>query len=185
MEQREYEKFLKWIFFAAVAFVVLFFGLYSFKFHGELSSDFEKWGAFGDFIGGTLNPILSFLALLALLLTIALQNKQLKISAEELKISREELQKTREELKRTAEAQEELVKAQAKQAKATWLSAKFSSLNYEKNLVDEEILRIGPSYMEGSPEEATLNALYKEKDRLEKEFRMSYEQLQDMDETLK
>jgi hypothetical protein len=49
-------------------------------------------GTFGDFMGGTLNPILSFFALIALLLTIILQSN--------------ELEATREELKRSATAQE-------------------------------------------------------------------------------
>ncbi|MFO4727604.1 hypothetical protein V5H10_17460 [Vibrio cholerae] len=50
------------------------------------------WGTFGDFVGGTLNPMFSFMALIALLITIILQGK--------------ELEQTRIELKRTADANE-------------------------------------------------------------------------------
>lgn len=42
-------------------------------------------GQFGDFLGGILNPIFSFLALIGLLITIALQVRQLRISAHELR----------------------------------------------------------------------------------------------------
>ncbi|GEM_PF-1061508 len=44
----------------------------------------EAWGQFGDYIGGTLNPILTFCSFLALLITIILQNKQLDVSTREL-----------------------------------------------------------------------------------------------------
>lgn len=50
------------------------------------------WGIFGDTLGGTLNPILTFISFLAILYTIYLQGK--------------ELSETRKELARTAETQE-------------------------------------------------------------------------------
>ena len=50
-------------------------GLYFFKFHGELSNQHDVWGQFGSFWGGTLNPLLSLIAFLALLYTIILQQK--------------------------------------------------------------------------------------------------------------
>lgn len=65
-----------------------------------ISKDSGTWGTFGDFIGGTLNPILAFLSFIALLCTIQLQSK-------ELKASREELEMTRDELARSADAQKE------------------------------------------------------------------------------
>jgi len=83
---------IAWIFSFAVGAMALVFWLYFSNFHGEFSPKHEVWGAFGDFVGGTLNTILSFLALIALLLTIILQNR--------------ELEATREELRRSAEAQE-------------------------------------------------------------------------------
>lgn len=77
-------------FIAIVSFIaVLLF--YFHNFSGELSRKQEDWAAFGDFLGGSLNPFLSFLGLIALLLTIVLQNR--------------ELEATREELSRSAEAQ--------------------------------------------------------------------------------
>ncbi|MCQ2005855.1 putative phage abortive infection protein [Rhizobium sp. NRK18] len=44
-------------------------------------------GTFGDFIGGTLNPILTFLTFMALLITIVLQQKELAETRNELAAS--------------------------------------------------------------------------------------------------
>lgn len=61
----------------AIALVSIF---YSSHFPGGLSSKQGTRGEFGDFFGGTLNPILSFLTIIALLLTILLQTDELKQS---------------------------------------------------------------------------------------------------------
>jgi len=91
-------KYLKWIFGVAVLIIVVVSSVYFIKFNDGFSDKPEVWGTFGDFIGGTLNPILSFLSLIALLLTIVLQQK-------ELESSRKELGYTRTELERSANAQ--------------------------------------------------------------------------------
>lgn len=108
---------LSWILALAVAITVATFSAYFFNFKGSFSNDQTVWGTFGDFVGGTLNPILSFLALIALLLTVTLQNRQINISSEELKLSRSELEATRHELARAAEAQEAQVDQQVRAAK--------------------------------------------------------------------
>ena len=46
-------------------------------------SPIEQWGAFGDFMGGTLNPIFAFLSFICLLMTIVLQNTELKETRKE------------------------------------------------------------------------------------------------------
>jgi uncharacterized membrane protein len=56
--------------------------LYRTYFDGAIEADNVKWGTFGDYFGGTLNPILSFLALIAVLLTIALQRKEMSDSSQ-------------------------------------------------------------------------------------------------------
>lgn len=53
-----------------------------------LSKDAARWGTFGDFFGGTLNPILSFLALIVLLRTYAMQREELKKTEETQKRQR-------------------------------------------------------------------------------------------------
>ncbi|WP_063339756.1 MULTISPECIES: putative phage abortive infection protein [unclassified Marinomonas] len=108
-------KLIKWIaciFMAASAVITFVFWIYVSNFKGELSTKHDEWGMFGDFIGGTLNPILSFLALIALLLTIVLQNK--------------ELEATRDELKRSADAHESTERVMAEQQK-TLNNQKFES----------------------------------------------------------
>ncbi|MBY6137800.1 putative phage abortive infection protein [Nocardioides marinus] len=70
------------LFYIAVIFIFLFF------------DNVKNWqiGVLGDFIGGTLNPILSFLAFSGVLITIALQRKELANSSAELKRSADALE---------------------------------------------------------------------------------------------
>jgi hypothetical protein len=55
------------VFVVALAACITVVAFYVGKFHGELSADQSTWGQFGDYVGGTLNPFLSFLSLIALL----------------------------------------------------------------------------------------------------------------------
>ncbi|WP_230600249.1 putative phage abortive infection protein [Vibrio fluvialis] len=61
---------------AAVALVLLLVNLYVLSFTDK-SGDF---GAFGDFFGGVLNPILTFLTLFGLIATIVIQKQELKLA---------------------------------------------------------------------------------------------------------
>ena len=62
----------------AVAVVALVIELifYRYQFGGGLSASSSTWGEFGDFVGGTLGAAYSLLGLLALLLTLYLQNRE-------------------------------------------------------------------------------------------------------------
>jgi uncharacterized membrane-anchored protein YhcB (DUF1043 family) len=62
---------------------------------GPLPTNRGQLGQFGDFIGGSLNPLLSFMAVVGLLVAIALQSEQLRLSREELRAAREELEASR------------------------------------------------------------------------------------------
>ena len=53
----------------------------------------EVWGQFGDFFGGMLNPLLSSLTLAAVLVTMRLQSKELKVAQQENKRANEHLEK--------------------------------------------------------------------------------------------
>jgi hypothetical protein len=65
----------------ATAYISKFhFGLYPIP----ISNDTAEWAQFGDFIGGTLNPLLSFLALIAILITFKGQILELNQSHKEL-----------------------------------------------------------------------------------------------------
>lgn len=60
---------------------LLVFGLYVYHFGPGnwlvLSSKNEDWGVFGDYVGGVLNPIFSFLAFIGVIFTVLLQARQL------------------------------------------------------------------------------------------------------------
>ena len=73
------------IFTGAVVLVAAVVSLYFHYFNGPILLEHEKWGVFGDFIGGTLNPFLSLLGLLAILITINIQRKELAIATNEFK----------------------------------------------------------------------------------------------------
>jgi hypothetical protein len=55
----------------------------------EPSKNPSDWGPFGDFVGGVTNPIISFFALLSLLLTLVMQSKQLDAAREQLQHAQE------------------------------------------------------------------------------------------------
>lgn len=73
------------LFFIAALALVLVLGVYFSKFDGQLSNDQGIWGTFGDFVGGTLNPILAFASLCAILLTMKMQSDELKTSTDALR----------------------------------------------------------------------------------------------------
>ena len=79
----------------------------------------DQMGVFGDFMGGVLNPILSFLGFFALLLTIILQSKELK--------------ETRKEIQRSSNAQINAEKALSQQA---FENTFFNMLNIHAQIVE-------------------------------------------------
>ncbi|MBA6291060.1 putative phage abortive infection protein [Colwellia sp. MB3u-70] len=82
---------LKGIFIFSVIIGIIAITMYLNNFGGVLSQDHSRWAEFGDFLGGVLNPVFGFLGLLALLLTISLQAKELKLTRDELRNSSEAL----------------------------------------------------------------------------------------------
>lgn len=129
---------LAWIVAIATAIICTVFVTYFISFNSGFSEKQEIWGAFGDFIGGTLNPILSFFALIALLLTITLQSR--------------ELEATREELKRSSSAQEASEKALKKQSEILnrqQFEQTFFSLLEQHNTVLEKLTRVSDRWTAG------------------------------------
>lgn len=80
-----------------IATLLVIIYMYASKFGTDLSSQREHWGQFGDYFGGTLNPIFSFLAFTALLWSIRIQEKEMKNSTDLLK---DQAARTREEIQR-------------------------------------------------------------------------------------
>lgn len=83
----------------AVSMCAIVFG--AIYFHFFLGVDIPKisisnqntagyWGQLGDFAGGFLNPLLSFLALMAVLKTMALQRAEMQAAQQEAKIATQE-----------------------------------------------------------------------------------------------
>lgn len=68
---------------------VIYVGGFSF------SKDPAHWGQFGDYIGGTLNPLIGLASLTAIIYAVRLQIKQLTVSREELSATRIELEASR------------------------------------------------------------------------------------------
>jgi uncharacterized membrane protein len=77
---------------------VLSFYFYNFR-GGGLSTIHGDWGTFGDFMGGTLNPLLAFLSLIALLTTIKIQSKELRATTTEMRNSSTALQEQSQSIK--------------------------------------------------------------------------------------
>lgn len=86
----------------AAAVVLALAAAFTFRAHvgtSIVNGKVEEWGQAGDFFGGILNPAFGFLTIVALVLTLLLQSKELKMSREELALSRSELEKSAEALK--------------------------------------------------------------------------------------
>lgn len=64
-------------FIASIVSMVTVIALYKYNFRGDFSEENAVWGTFGDYVGGTLNPILSFITLITIIITIHLQHKEL------------------------------------------------------------------------------------------------------------
>ena len=87
--------FLNWILIIAIC---LFIGLIIVYFSFIISQEDtikSNWGTFGDFIGGTLNPLFALFSLFAIIYTIKIQTKELELSREELEATRKELEGSR------------------------------------------------------------------------------------------
>ncbi|UML94871.1 hypothetical protein [Shewanella xiamenensis] len=79
--------FFIWLFVVLGSIAVLLLGVYFYHFWYKL--DFKlgnqgDFGAFGDFLGGVLNPILGFATVLLLVLSLRVQAKELSLSRDEL-----------------------------------------------------------------------------------------------------
>lgn len=116
---------------AAVAAFLIILGLYIAYFKNlSVTNDSATWGTFGDYLGGTLNPIISFLALIGLLYTIHQQAQ--------------EMQATREELKQAAEQQRQQVEQQSRQSEIFNLQqfeSTFFSLLEQHNKIVETLVK--------------------------------------------
>lgn len=172
-------KWTSWIIAGGCGVLAAVFGAYVIFFgHYSISSDPADWGVFGDFVGGTANPILSFLTIALLAITIILQARQLAISSRELRLSREELELSRAELKRSALAQElseKALKAQASSAEAT---AQLAAINALLSYYGQEIGKHkGQNYPTGDVHSLELQGYRRRQDVLKQRLEHFYTKL--------
>ncbi len=116
---------LNYILYFAITLLVVALGFYFYNFNNGLSDDSSTWGTFGDFMGGTLNPIFALFSLFAIIYTI-------KIQTQELELSRKELEATKEELEKSRIAQEEQSESLKLQNQATKLQI-FENIFFQLN----------------------------------------------------
>lgn len=183
MNWSDMSRWVSWILACGVCVLGTVFAIYIAYFGAwEISANPDDWGVFGDFIGGTANPILSFLTIVLLSITIILQAKQLTISSNELRLSREELQLTRSELERSASAQVLSEKALRAQAAASEATAQLATINALMEYYGSEIIKIKKgAYREGDPRQIELVKLTRRHNVLKRRLEQFYIDLTGVD----
>ncbi len=91
----------------AIILILVVFVFYIIVFSDGLSNEQGHWGLFGDYFGGILNPILSFITIIVLVFTLRLGYQTLVISKEELEKATDMLKLAKEEIKLTQVALEQ------------------------------------------------------------------------------
>jgi hypothetical protein len=167
------------IFALASGFLLAVFGAYIYSFNSStIHPDAAVWGQFGDYIGGVLNPILSFLTLGALILTIVIQNRQLLVSSNELELSRKELELTREELHRSATAQELSEKSLKAQVEVSLKSSRLNTINFLLDYYEVQIKSLSHiAYTADDPRSHAFNDLLNRKAHLTNMLNSVYDDL--------
>lgn len=92
------------------------------------AQDAEKWGQFGDFVGGLLNPIVAFAAFYWLTQSVKIQKLELYETKKALQDAAKAQHETAEAQKEAVHQQKETAKAQMETAVAQQESAKCSAL---------------------------------------------------------
>lgn len=103
------------LFVLAISLPALYFWYFGMHLKQEAAIDASKWGEFGDFFGGILNPLVAFAAFYWLTKSVKLQKT--------------ELEAARKILADTSKAQNEAAQAQAKAAELNEMLLKVSILN--------------------------------------------------------
>jgi hypothetical protein len=146
-------KWQKWLTFFGASLIVgyvLYFGV---KLNHSASVDPERWGQFGDFFGGILNPLVAFAAFYWL--------------TQSVKLQKQELADTRDELRLAAEAQKELVDNGRMSIKLAALTAIISAIDGEMVNLNRVIKESEDSYK--SADELSPQGSYLVKEKVVKE----------------
>lgn len=85
----------------AFALLVIAASLYIYNFYQQnISHKSQDWGTFGDFMGGTLNPLFALLSLFAIIYTIRIQTEELELTRDEMKKSNQSQEQQSQSLQR-------------------------------------------------------------------------------------
>jgi uncharacterized membrane protein len=169
IEIQKVGRHLNKIIISALLFAIIVCSLYFYKFHGGMSDDQDHWNQFGGFLGGTLGPILNFLTLIALLLTLSLQIEQFKDSREQLANSKLELEEARKEAQSAKELQDMLLQAAKDQAEYTNTAARISALQAALSVASESLSQAQKAGALAGPPQVHLDLL-RRKERLTNEI---------------
>ena len=98
-------KILNYIPLAAGISILVVFGAYilwfSIHLHASISKSPSDWGTFGDFIGGILNPILTFITIIALYFSLRYQIKEVQQAEIEIREAQRNIASQYEAQKKT------------------------------------------------------------------------------------
>lgn len=135
-EQSEQNKvyFIYLFIFAAILIVWNFFWFFGVN-DQSISNKVSDWGAFGDFIGGLLNPAVAGVGLIFFI-------KTLKQNEEALRMSAEELAETRFELERSAEAQSSMAQSSHDQFQNTLAIRKMDEITKSHDFFHASLLKL-------------------------------------------
>ena len=64
---------------AAAICVVLVLAVYTWRFYGRSMGEPAEFGAFGDFVGGVINPLLGFVTIWLLVKSLQFQREELAV----------------------------------------------------------------------------------------------------------
>lgn len=144
-------------------------------FSGGVTYDASAWGQAGDFVGGVTNPVLTFLTLIAVVLTVKLQSDELNLQRGEIELSRERERESdlreRRRLEReeavavaqqlAAEAQVAAARALADQLRLSALEVRRQSLSEGIDHLDRQLTKLRERLASGNMTEADQATLLK------------------------
>ncbi|CAB3904445.1 putative phage abortive infection protein [Achromobacter ruhlandii] len=123
----------EWVWLTAAVLIPIVVGivaiaLYRAHFPGHFAVDDQgKWGTFGDFIGGILNPVVGVVTLVLLVRTLLSQQKAIQLQSEELRLQRRELALQRAETAKSTQALDDqytvMVQQNTEQSLFNWLNS--------------------------------------------------------------
>lgn len=111
----------------------------------KTSDHYEKWGQFGDYVGGILNPVLAFFAFYWLTQSVMIQSVELAATRRAL-LDSNEAQK-----KQTKHAAEQVAQAE-RTAKINGLNGLIATLNTQVSSLESDVRFIMDQYLSGRGE---------------------------------